>query len=1161
MATTTQRLRTFWEERNGETAGIVSLAVRYWPIGITIALITLGAILRLWDLGDRAIHHDESIHIKFAWDITKNGIDIYKHDPVYHGPFQYFAIATAFKLAPVGDNEYTARLAAATFGILLLGLPWLLRKQLGTLGAIVATGLLAVSPVVLYVSRFAREDMYTIFFTLGMAVCIWRYLSDRPVDDESLVAPPSDSAVPNEQINGAIEYLGRPHHLWLIAIGPLMALSFATKETTPISVAIFLVFINFLVAWDLIDQYRQSRTLTTVDLVITYVAFALTAWAVVALWPFTGEWRKRLSLDRFPAAGALIIVFGTLAAPQFAAAIQLAPLIEDGGYMREHGLMQFSVLVLIFGAAFVGFFWNWRVWLAVALLFYIPFVLLFTSFFTNMGGFWTGIWGSMDYWLSQHEVRRGSQPDYYYFMLTPVYEFLPLIFALGGTFYYAFRGRAEQKLLTASALLLIFILSIIPGDTPLIGGMHIHLAFLVAIVTVLMLPLDVFTKFLIYWTLAIFFGITIAGEKMPWLTVHVALPLSLLAARVISSALSSFPEAARKACLPAALPKERRVQQTESTNWLTSPWVLLVATGVFALLAALIFQARGMTSGLSVIAWMLSAGAAICVFWLASRVSPSVAGQVAMVGLFSAMLVFTVRAAGFAAYDQGDVDGYPRELLIYAQGSPKLGVIADEIDRIAEVSGKGHDLKIYIDNTGNIWPWPWYMRDYTNVEYTRYDEVVPEAGSVVLIQDQNRGKIEPYADQFQDPVAYTHMWWFLPQFYLGLNSTDFLGDVITGHYWGIWRDYFIDRTVPGATPATEMYAYFPRDFPTNVPPGETTVPPPIGPVPESDVGQPLSPDIIETIAERGTTEGSVNQPAGVTTDADGNVYVADRINHRIEKFAPDGEVSSFGEAGSDPGQFGDPYVKGEYENHDGPWGIAVDDDGNIYVADTWNHRIQAFGPDFEFIRAWGVANLCSDPSVCPDDSLFGPRDIAVDAEGNLLVVDTGNKRIAKWSPDGVALGTNGTFGTGEGQFDEPSSISIAPNGDVYVADYWNQRIQHFDSDFQYIDEIAILSWGSHGITDRAYIVAIDGGRVLATDPANGRIAVLDANGDELGSWRIADSEIPSRPIGIAWDGANVYISDALISDDQPVEVDDVSGALVRVPLSGLVPRAQSTGTP
>jgi sugar lactone lactonase YvrE len=177
-------------------------------------------------------------------------------------------------------------------------------------------------------------------------------------------------------------------------------------------------------------------------------------------------------------------------------------------------------------------------------------------------------------------------------------------------------------------------------------------------------------------------------------------------------------------------------------------------------------------------------------------------------------------------------------------------------------------------------------------------------------------------------------------------------------------------------------------------------------------------------------------------------------------------------------------------------------------------------------------------------------------------VDTGNKRIAKWSPDGVALETYGTFGTGEGEFDEPSSISIAPEGDIYVADYWNQRIQHFDSDFEYIDEIEIPSWGSHGITDRAYIVAIDEGRLLATDPANGRIAVFDAEGVGVASWRIAEVEIPSRPIGIAWDGdGDVYISDALISDDQPVEAGDVSGALVRVPLSALLPRAQSTGTP
>ena len=594
--TTAERLRSFWGERSGERAGLTAFALRYWPLIVIVGIIGLAAGLRLWDLDHRAIHHDESIHIKFAWDITENGVSIYKHDPVYHGPLQYFAIATSFTL--FGDSDYSSRLAPALFGIAAVALPFLLRRQLGTLGAFLAAGLLAVSPVVVYVSRFAREDMYTIFFALGMAVCIWRYLSDRP-DDAEDEAFPSTGAAWQTQLAGLMDHVTQKHNLWLIAIGPLMALSFATKEITPITVAIFLVFINFLVAWDLLDQYRASRKLTTTDTVLAYVLFALTAWAIAALWPFAANFRKRFGLERMPAAGPLMIVFGTLAAPQFAAAIQMAPGIDDNGYMGESNLMHISVLVLILGAAYAGLMWNWRVWLAAGVLFYLPFVVLYTSFFTNMEGFWTGIWGSMDYWLSQQDVRRGDQPNYYYFMTTPVYEFLPLAFALGGTLYHAFRGRLEQKLFSASALLLVFVFSIIPADTAVLGHIHTQLAFLVAIGAVLLLSIDVFTKFLIYWALAILFALTIAGEKMPWLTVHLALPLALLAAKVISDIMASFPGTSRA-------DEAATAADEEATNGLGSPWVLLGTTGVLALVATLIFQANGPASGVSVLAWILS---------------------------------------------------------------------------------------------------------------------------------------------------------------------------------------------------------------------------------------------------------------------------------------------------------------------------------------------------------------------------------------------------------------------------------------------------------------------------------------------------------------------------------------------------------------------------
>ena len=209
MSTTGERLSNYFGNRKLPTGDLAGFVGRYWYVLLIAAIVALAAGLRLWDLGERAIHHDESIHLKFAWDITQG--TKYLHDPVYHGPFQYFGTAATFIV--LGDNDYTSRLFPALFGIALVGLPFLLRRQLGTVGAFVAAGMLTISPALLYFSRFARNDIYVAFFTVAIVICIWRYMEDRKIG-------------------------------WLIAMAPLLALSFAAKEVTPIIVAIFLIFIN-----------------------------------------------------------------------------------------------------------------------------------------------------------------------------------------------------------------------------------------------------------------------------------------------------------------------------------------------------------------------------------------------------------------------------------------------------------------------------------------------------------------------------------------------------------------------------------------------------------------------------------------------------------------------------------------------------------------------------------------------------------------------------------------------------------------------------------------------------------------------------------------------------------------------------------------------------
>jgi uncharacterized protein (TIGR03663 family) len=162
------------------------------------ALLVAGALaLRLIDLGDRPFHHDESQDAYFSWVFFTNGD--YEYDPLLHGPLRFYLTAAMYAL--FGDSDFTARLAPALMGTLMVPLPYLLRAQLGRAGAFAAAALLAFGPSYLYFSRFAREDIYFAAISLALLVVTFRFL-DRP----------------------------RRHQPALT--GALLALAFATKETT-----------------------------------------------------------------------------------------------------------------------------------------------------------------------------------------------------------------------------------------------------------------------------------------------------------------------------------------------------------------------------------------------------------------------------------------------------------------------------------------------------------------------------------------------------------------------------------------------------------------------------------------------------------------------------------------------------------------------------------------------------------------------------------------------------------------------------------------------------------------------------------------------------------------------------------------------------------------
>jgi uncharacterized protein (TIGR03663 family) len=197
--------RKFWEIASMlENKRISSRIERYLPF----VVIAIAIAIRFYNLDLRPFHHDESVHAHFSYLLLKQGT--YKYDPLWHGPFQYYLTAVLYRL--FGDSEWISRMMPAIFGVGLVALPFTLKKYLGFKASFITAFLLAISPSFLYYSRFFRNDLYLVFFSLAAVVCVIHYLEGK-----------------------------KPIFIYLASI--LFALSLCTKENAYITAFIFSSFV------------------------------------------------------------------------------------------------------------------------------------------------------------------------------------------------------------------------------------------------------------------------------------------------------------------------------------------------------------------------------------------------------------------------------------------------------------------------------------------------------------------------------------------------------------------------------------------------------------------------------------------------------------------------------------------------------------------------------------------------------------------------------------------------------------------------------------------------------------------------------------------------------------------------------------------------------
>ena len=225
----------------------------------------------------------------------------------------------------------------------------------------------------------------------------------------------------------------------------------------------------------------------------------------------------------------------------------------------------------------------------------------------------------------------------------------------------------------------------------------------------------------------------------------------------------------------------------------------------------------------------------------------------------------------------------------------------------------------------------------------------------------------------------------------------------------------------------------------------------------NNVIRKITPDgMVSTLAGRAGSRGSANgaagaarfwAPFGIAVDGAGNVYVADTGNNTIRKITPDGAVSTLAGLAGHPGSKDGLGAAARFRN---PWSVAVDGAGNLFVADMSNYTIRKITPAGVVTTVAGHAGMSGSANGFGNDARFNdPFGVAVDQNGNVYVSDSGNNTIRKITPAGAVVtlaGLAGDAGTADGQsgtarFWNPQGLAVDSAGNIYVADTGNNAVR------------------------------------------------------------------------------------------------------------------------
>ncbi|MFT5194483.1 MAG: sugar lactone lactonase YvrE [Cellvibrionaceae bacterium] len=822
------------------------------------------------------------------------------------------------------------------------------------------------------------------------------------------------------------------------------------------------------------------------------------------------------------------------------------------------------LMVLMLGISiYVGLWWSSRRWIPAAIIYHLIFAILYTSVFSNPWGWMTGAVGSLGYWLEQQEVARGGQPWFYYLFVTPFYEFLPLVFSLAAIrlwtrqnglgaasrfwgwvvlasgmamglvnwYYNGINGFVGDSFTRFPGLIVVVAILAVSGVAWLIFGDMFGRANKTTDVPPSRLSIDDwfgFFPFSVFWLIATVVAYTIAGEKMPWLSIHIVIPMAFLVGWYFNELFKDFDLAEFMA---------------EKTLIFFGLVTLLIITAVLLIGPVFIGDIRfgdqsqaglnsvGRFMGLAVFTGFIG--------WLLYRLVDDVPRHMRRLtwtfSTFALLGLLTIRFAWMAAFPNAD---YTTEYLVYAHGGPSTSqAVIPQLEELSKRLYGDMSLKVYYDNEAS-WPFTWYLRDFDDRVYFG-ENPSPDIknADAILVGDANYSKVEPYLGDDFESMEFTFLWWPMEE-YRQISWESVLGNpVIDGDpsllnspekRQGLWdiffyRDYSAYGTAVGKTYQAgswplkrNMRLYIRREalgtlWDKGV--GATVIQAPVDPYAAGEL--PFAPNLV-------AGQGILTRPRNVAVAADGSIFVADSGNHRIQVFDPAGApLFAFGQNGVGEGEFNE------------PWGIAIDEEF-VYVTDTWNNRIQKFTLEGDFVLAFGISGSPESPTE-GGGQFYGPRDVVLGPNDTLMVTDTGNHRIQLFNRSGQFLSAIGGQGVRGGEFFEPVGLAVASDGTVFVSDTWNNRVQELiiaDQQLFPVNDWDVDAWDkSQSIDNKPYLAVDPSGNVFITDPEGYRVIYFDRGGNYVGRFGTFTSGTDGfgLPNGIATDSSGqIYVTDATI---------------------------------